>query len=173
MESVVKDIQQRLEAELDLPPGYYVTYGGEFRKPDKKTKNRLAIVVPITIFLIFVLLYFALKSFSQAVILFTAIPLAAIGGVLALWLRDIPFSVSAGVGFVVLFGIAVLDDLILISRFNSLKEEGITDIEERIVKATKERIRPIYLQMLQIFSDFYQWHYPYQQALKCNIRYQP
>ena len=144
MESVVKDIQQRLDAELDLPPGYYVTYGGEFENL-QKAKNRLAIVVPITIFLIFVLLYFALKSFSQAVILFTAIPLAAIGGVLALWLRDIPFSVSAGVGFVVLFGIAVLDDLILISRFNSLKEEGITDIEERIVKATKERIRPILL----------------------------
>ena len=144
MESVVKDIQQKLDAELDLPPGYYVTYGGEFENL-QKAKSRLAIVVPITIFLIFVMLYFALKSFSQSIILFTAIPLAAVGGVFALWLRDIPFSVSAGVGFVVLFGVAVLDDLILISRFNSLKEEGITDIEERILKATKERIRPILL----------------------------
>ncbi|PTQ87327.1 CusA/CzcA family heavy metal efflux RND transporter [Nitrosomonas ureae] len=144
MESVVKDIQQKLGAELNLPPGYYLIYGGEFENL-QKAKNRLAIVVPITIFLIFVLLYFALKSFSQSIMLFTAIPLAAIGGVFALWLRDIPFSVSAGVGFVVLFGVAVLDDLVLISRFNSLKEEGIIDIEERILKAVKERIRPILL----------------------------
>ncbi len=144
MESVVKDIQQKLGAELNLPPGYYLIYGGEFENL-QKAKNRLAIVVPITIFLIFVLLYFALKSFSQSIMLFTAIPLAAIGGVFALWLRDIPFSVSAGVGFVVLFGVAVLDDLVLISRFNSLKEEGIIDIEERILIAVKERIRPILL----------------------------
>ncbi|SFM18383.1 efflux RND transporter permease subunit [Nitrosomonas communis] len=144
MESVVKDIQKKLDAELDLPPGYYLTYGGEFENL-QKAKGRFAIVVPITVLLIFVLLYFALKSLTQSLILFTAIPLAAIGGVFALWLRDIPFSVSAGIGFIVLFGIAVLDDLVLINRFNTLKEEGITDIQERILAGTKERIRPILL----------------------------
>mgnify|MGYP001947858649 FL=1 len=144
VESVVMDIQKKLDAELDLPPGYYITYGGEFENL-QKAKSRLAIVVPIVLCLIFVLLYFALKSVSQAIMIYTAIPLAAIGGVFALWLRDMPFSISAGIGFIVLFGIAVLDGLVLINRFNTLKEEGITCIKERILTGTKERIRPILL----------------------------
>ncbi|MDX1719462.1 MAG: efflux RND transporter permease subunit, partial [Salegentibacter mishustinae] len=106
---------------------------------------RLIIVVPIALFLIFVLLYFALKSFSQSVMIYIAIPLAAIGGVFALWLRGMPFSISAGVGFIVLFGVAVLNGLVLINRFNSLKEEGVTSIKDRIFTGTKERIRPIML----------------------------
>ena len=144
VESVVKDIQDKLNAQLDLPPGYYITYGGEFENLER-AKNRLAIVVPIALFLIFVLLYFALKSFSQSIMIYIAIPLAAIGGVFALWMRDMPFSISAGVGFIVLFGVAVLNGLVLINRFNSLKEEGVTKIKDRIFTGTKERIRPIML----------------------------
>jgi heavy metal efflux system protein len=144
VESVVRDIQQKLNAELDLPPGYYLTYGGEYENL-QSAKSRLAILVPIVLLLVFVLLYFALKSVSQSIIIFTGVPLAAIGGVFALWLRDMPFSISAGVGFIVVFGIAVLDDLVLIDRFNTLKAEGITNIKQRILIGTKERIRPILL----------------------------
>ncbi|GAB3338540.1 CusA/CzcA family heavy metal efflux RND transporter [Marivirga atlantica] len=144
VESVVNDIQEKLDAQLELPPGYYITYGGEFENLER-AKSRLAIVVPIALFLIFVLLYFALKSFSQSIMIYIAIPLAAIGGVFALWVRDMPFSISAGVGFIVLFGVAVLNGLVLINRFNSLKEEGVTSIRDRIFTGTKERIRPIML----------------------------
>ena len=144
VESVVKDIQKKLDAELDLLPGYYITYGGEFENL-QRAKSRLAIVVPIVLCLIFVLLYFALKSVSQSIMIYTAIPLAAIGGVFALWLRDMPFSISAGIGFIVLFGIAVLNGLVLIQRFNTLKKEGLLDIKQRILVGTKERIRPIFL----------------------------
>ncbi|WP_026934557.1 CusA/CzcA family heavy metal efflux RND transporter [Christiangramia echinicola] len=144
VESVVNDIQQKLDEELELPPGYYITYGGEFENL-QSAKDRLVIVVPIALFLIFVLLYFALKSFSQSIMIYMAIPLAAIGGVFALWLRGMPFSISAGVGFIVLFGVAVLNGLVLINRFNSLKEEGVTNIKDRIFTGTKERIRPIML----------------------------
>lgn len=144
VESVVTDIQEKLDAELELPPGYYISYGGEFENL-QRAKNRLSIVVPIALFLIFVLLYFALKSFTQSIMIYIAIPLAAIGGVYALWIRDMPFSISAGVGFIVLFGVAVLNGLVLINRFNSLKMEGVSNIRERILTGTKERIRPIML----------------------------
>ena len=144
VESVVTDIQDKLDAELDLPPGYYITYGGEFENL-QRAKGKLQIVVPAALFLIFVLLFFALKSFTQSIMIYIAIPLAAIGGIFALWLRDMPFSISAGVGFIVLFGVAVLNGLVLINRFNSLKEEGVTSIRDRIFTGTKERIRPIML----------------------------
>lgn len=144
VESLVGEIQDRLESELSLPPGYYITYGGEFENL-QRAKSRLAIVVPIALFLIFVLLYFALNSFSQSVMIYLAIPLAAIGGVFLLEFRGMTFSISAGVGFIVLFGVAVLNGLVLISRFNSLKEEGVTDLKERILIGTKERLRPILL----------------------------
>lgn len=144
VESVVNDIQKKLDAELGLAPGYYITYGGEFENL-QRAKSRLTIVVPIALFLIFVLLYFALQSFSQSIMIYMAIPLAAIGGIFALWIRDMPFSISAGVGFIVLFGVAVLNGLVLINRFNSLKSEGVTSIKDRLMIGTKERIRPIML----------------------------
>lgn len=144
VKSVVSDIQKKLDKEFVLPPGYNISYGGEFENLESAT-NRLLVVVPIALMLIFVLLYFALKSFSQSIMIYMAIPLAAIGGVYALWLRDMPFSISAGVGFIVLFGVAVLNGLVLINRFNSLKTEGVTDIKERIFTGTRERIRPIML----------------------------
>ena len=144
VESVVNDIQQKIDAELKLPAGYYVTYGGEFENL-QEAKSRLSIVVPIALFLIFILLYFALNSLKQSIMIYIAIPLSAIGGVLALWLRGMPFSISAGVGFIVLFGVAVLNGLVLVNRFNTLKAEGVEDIFQRILQGTRERIRPIML----------------------------
>ena len=144
VKSMVEEIQQKLATEVKLPPGYYVTYGGSFENLQRAT-DRLMIVVPIALALIFILLYFALGSFSQSTMIYMAVPLAAIGGVFALWIRGMPFSISAGVGFIVLFGVAVLNGLVLINKFNELKEKGMTDIRDRIYEATHERLRPILL----------------------------
>ncbi len=153
VKSVVEDIQNKLDEELSLPPGYYIRYGGAFENFERARK-RLEIVVPIALFLIFILIYFALKSFKQTTMIYMAIPLAAIGGVYSLWLRGMPFSISAGVGFIVLFGVAVLNGLVLISGFNELKEEGVSDISERIKLGTKRRIRPILLTALTDILGF-------------------
>tara|TARA_R110001583_G_scaffold13031_2_gene56911 strand:- start:2152 stop:6564 length:4413 start_codon:yes stop_codon:yes gene_type:complete len=144
VKSMVEEIQQKLEAQVKLPPGYYVTYGGSFENL-QRASARLMIVVPIALLLIFILLYFALNSFSQSVMIYMAVPLAAIGGVFALLIRGMPFSISAGVGFIVLFGVAVLNGLVLINKFNELKESGMTDLKKRIYEATHERLRPILL----------------------------
>jgi cobalt-zinc-cadmium resistance protein CzcA len=144
VKTMVEEIQQKLETEVKLPPGYYVTYGGSFENLQRAT-DRLMIVVPIALFLIFILLYFALSSFSQSIMIYMAVPLAAIGGVFALWIRGMPFSISAGVGFIVLFGVAVLNGLVLINKFNELKENGMTNLKDRIYEATHERLRPILL----------------------------
>ena len=144
VESVVNEIQQKLDKQLELPAGYYITYGGEFENL-QRAKDRLSIVLPIALALIFILLYFALHSLPQTVMIYMAVPLAAIGGIFSLWIRGMPFSISAGVGFIVLFGVAVLNGLVLISRFNSLKIEGVSDIIERISIGTQERLRPILL----------------------------
>lgn len=144
VKSMVEEIQQKLETEVKLPPGYFVTYGGSFENL-QRASDRLMIVVPIALFLIFILLYFALSSFSQSLMIYMAVPLAAIGGVFALWIRGMPFSISAGVGFIVLFGVAVLNGLVLINKFNELKESGMTDLKKRIYEATHERLRPILL----------------------------
>ena len=141
---MVEEIQQKLETQVKLPPGYFVTYGGSFENL-QRASDRLMIVVPIALFLIFILLYFALSSFSQSVMIYMAVPLAAIGGVFALWIRGMPFSISAGVGFIVLFGVAVLNGLVLINKFNELKESGMTNLKDRIYEATHERLRPILL----------------------------
>lgn len=143
VKSVVHDIQEKLDAQLKLPDGYYITYGGQFENLVEAT-NRLMIAVPIALALIFVLLYFTFKSVKQSLIIFTAIPLSAIGGVAALWLRDMPFSISAGVGFIALFGVAVLNGIVLIGQFNQLKEQGM-DLYERIIEGTKIRLRPVLL----------------------------
>ena len=144
VKSMVEEIQQKLETEVKLPPGYFVTYGGSFENL-QRASDRLMIVVPIALFLIFILLYFALSSFSQSLMIYMAVPLAAIGGIFALLIRGMPFSISAGVGFIVLFGVAVLNGLVLINKFNELKESGMTDLKKRIYEATHERLRPILL----------------------------
>ena len=154
VESMVNDIQTKMDAQLDLPPGYHIEYGGAFENL-QRAKDRLTIVVPIALALIFLLLYFALGSFSQSIMIYMAVPLAAIGGIFAIAVRGMPFSISAGVGFIVLFGVAVLNGLVLISRLNSLKKEGVMDIQERILIATQERIRPIFLTALAAIMGFF------------------
>jgi len=142
VKSVVEDIQQKLETNFKLPAGYYITYGGQFENLVEANK-RLSVALPVALGLILVLLYFTFNSISQAVLIFTAIPLSAIGGVFALWLRGMPFSISAGIGFIALFGIAVLNGIVLISSFNQLKSDGIEDPLQRIITGTKIRLRPV------------------------------
>jgi cobalt-zinc-cadmium resistance protein CzcA len=149
VQSVVLDIQKVLDEKFELPPGYFIRYGGAFENLERAS-SKLQTVVPIALALIFVLIYFALKSLPQTVMIYLAIPMATIGGVLALWLRDMPFSISAGVGFIVLFGVAVLNGLVMISGLNELKEEGTTNLKDRILQGTKRRIRPI---LLTAFTD--------------------
>ncbi len=153
VKSVVEDIQVRLDEQFELPSGYFLRYGGAFENLERAS-NRLQTVVPIALLLIFILIYFALKSFPQTLMIYLAIPMAAIGGVFALWLRDMPFSISAGVGFIVLFGVAVLNGLVMISGLNELKEEGVTNLRDRIVEGTKRRIRPIMLTALTDILGF-------------------
>lgn len=147
IKSLVEEIQQKLDNQLELPPGYYIRYGGAFENLERASE-RLKIVVPIALALIFILIFFALRSFKQSMMIYMAIPLAAIGGVFSLWLRDMPFSISAGIGFIVLFGVAVLNGLVLISGWNELKEEGNSDLNNRIRLGARRRIRPILLTAL-------------------------
>ena len=142
VETLVSKIQSELDAKVKLPAGYYFTYGGQFENL-KAANARLAVAVPLALSLIFILLYFTFGSMSQAALIFTAIPLSAIGGIWALELRGMPFSISAGIGFIALFGVAVLNGIVLIGYFNELKKEGITDIRERIIKGTRVRLRPV------------------------------
>ncbi|HLU88099.1 MAG TPA: CusA/CzcA family heavy metal efflux RND transporter, partial [Taishania sp.] len=116
VESTVNELQNIVENKLKLPAGYFITYGGAFENL-KTAKDRLMIVVPVSLLMIFMLLYFAFKSIKQGLLIYTAIPLSAIGGIFALYLRDIPFSISAGVGFIALFGVAVLNGIVLIAEF--------------------------------------------------------
>lgn len=144
VKSLVNEIQQTLDSKLKLPSGYYIRYGGAFENLERATQ-RLTIVVPIALALIFMLVFFAVKSFKQTLMIYVAIPFAAVGGIISLYLRDMPFSISAGVGFIVLFGVAVLNGLVLISGFNELKEEGNLPLIEIIKQGTIRRIRPIFL----------------------------
>ncbi|MDW7692308.1 CusA/CzcA family heavy metal efflux RND transporter [Flammeovirgaceae bacterium SG7u.111] len=147
VKSLVNEIKQKLEGQFDLPAGYYIRYGGAFENLERASK-RLQVVVPLALVLIFILIFFALRSMKQTFMIYMAIPLATIGGIFALWLRGMPFSISAGVGFIVLFGVAVLNGLVLISGWNELKAEGITDLDERIHLGAKRRLRPILLTAL-------------------------
>ncbi len=140
--TVVKEVQLKIEQKIKFPPGYYPTYGGQFENLEK-AKARLSFAVPAALLLIFLLLYFTFHSMKQSLLIFTAIPMSAIGGVFALLLRGMPFSISAGVGFIALFGVAVLNGIVLIAEFNRLKKEGMTDLHDIILKATSVRLRPV------------------------------
>ena len=142
VESLVTEIQAVISKKVKLPVGYSLGYGGAFENL-KAAKDRLSIAVPVALFLIFALLYFTFSSVIEALMVFVAIPLSAIGGIWALWWRDMPFSVSAGIGFIALFGVAVLNGIVLIAQFNLLEKEGVTDIKQRILEGTKTRFRPI------------------------------
>lgn len=142
VETLVEQIRAKLEVNINLPTGYYFTYGGQFENL-KAANARLSIALPLALALIFILLYFTFGSLSQAGLIFTAIPLSAIGGIWALQLRGLPFSISAGIGFIALFGVAVLNGIVLIGYFNQLKKEGMINIKERIYIGTKVRLRPV------------------------------
>lgn len=142
VQSTVEEIQAKLESQLKLPPGYYITYGGQFEN-FIKAKERLIVAVPVALALIMLLLFFTFGSMKQALLIFSAIPLSAIGGVFALWLRGMPFSISAGIGFIALFGVAVLNGIVLIGYFNQLKKEGMNDVRSRVLEGTRVRLRPV------------------------------
>lgn len=142
VESVVNDIKTMLDKRLKLPPGYYIKYGGQYQNLIE-AKKRLSVAVPAALFLILTLLFFTFHSIKQSLLIFTAVPLSAVGGIFALWIRSMPFSISAGIGFIALFGVAVLNGIVLIGYFNQLEAEGITDIYERVKKGAKVRFRPV------------------------------
>ncbi|PZX55889.1 cobalt-zinc-cadmium resistance protein CzcA [Algoriphagus ratkowskyi] len=143
LQSVVDDIQAIVANQINFPEGYRVEYGGQFENL-QQARNRLMIAVPIALFLIFVLLYFAFSSAKDALMIYSAIPLSAIGGVLLLWARDMPFSISAGVGFIALFGIAVLNGIVLIEHFKSM-ETHYSNLKDLVIKGAMERLRPVLL----------------------------
>src|SRR5690606_5828800 len=142
VETVVTELEEKTNKQLNLPAGYYVNFGGQFQNL-VEAKQRLSIAVPAAMFLILVLLYFAFGSVKYGVMIFTAIPLSAIGGIIALWMRGLPFSISAGIGFIALFGVAVLNGIVLIAEFNRLKKEGMQDLDQIIIEGTRIRLRPV------------------------------
>ncbi len=143
VQSIVEELQEKVDAQLSFDAGYSITYGGTFENL-QQAKARLIIAVPIALLLIFIMLYFAFNSVKDSVLIYSAIPLSAIGGVFGLVIRGMPFSISAGVGFIALFGVAVLNGIVLLSEFNRLKKEGkITDVLELIMEGTRNRLRPV------------------------------
>jgi len=140
--SIVEELKDKIDRQIDFPPGYYPTYGGQFENL-KEAQARLSLAVPGALFLIIILLFLTFGSIKQSILIFTAIPMASIGGVFALLLRGMPFSISAGVGFIALFGVAVLNGIVLVAEFNRLKKEGLTDLVEIIRKGTSIRLRPV------------------------------
>ena len=142
VQSIVTELQQKVQAKMKLPLGYSITYGGAFENLTG-AKQRLSIVVPVALVLIFLLLYFAFGSVKQGLLIYSAIPLSAVGGIFSLWLRGMPFSISAGVGFIALFGVAVLNGILLVSEFNRLKKEGWTDTARIVEHATKSKLRAV------------------------------
>lgn len=140
--SLVADIQAKLDAKLPLPPGYTISYGGQFENLQHASK-RLVVAVPVALVLILLLLYISFGSAREAFIIFSAVPLAAVGGIMALWLRDMPFSISAGIGFIALFGVAVLNGLVLVNEFIRLRREENLPLFEAIRQGADNRLRPV------------------------------
>jgi cobalt-zinc-cadmium resistance protein CzcA len=142
VQSIVEELQNKVDKQLKFSPSYYVTFGGAFENLNE-AKQRLSIAVPVSLALIFLLLFFAFRSVKQGLLIYTAIPLSAIGGIYFLALRGMPFSISAGVGFIALFGVAVLNGIVLIAEFNRLKESGMKDLHRIVIMGTKIRLRPV------------------------------
>ncbi len=147
VQSIVNELQEKVKTELRLPTGYSVVYGGTFENLNA-AKARLSIVVPVALILIFLLLYFAFGSVRLGLLIYSAIPLSAMGGIFSLWIRDMPFSISAGVGFIALFGVAVLNGILLVTEFTRLKNEGWHDTRRIIVHATKSKLRAVLMTAL-------------------------
>jgi cobalt-zinc-cadmium resistance protein CzcA len=142
LESVVNDAMKKINASVILPAGYSLDFGGEFEN-FRRAKARLAIVVPISLIIIFGLLFATFGNIKDSLLIYSVVPLSAVGGVFSLLIRGMNFSISAGVGFIALFGIAVLNGILIISRFNELEKDGITDIPERVITGLRDRFRPV------------------------------
>lgn len=142
VQSIVEELQTKVNKEMKLPTGYYMTYGGSFENLNN-AKQRLMIAVPVALALIFVMLFLAFGSVKESLLIYTAIPLSIIGGVFLLALRGMPFSISAGVGFIALFGVAVLNGIVLISEFNRLYKSGIRNIVRIVIDGGESRLRPV------------------------------
>lgn len=142
IETFISELKAGINSNVELPPGYIVEYGGQFKNLESAT-NRLLIAVPVSLFFIFALLFAAFNSIKQGLLVFSGIPFAIVGGIFSLLIRGMPFSISAGVGFIALFGVAVLNGIVMIAYFNKLEEEGVTNVHERIIKGTMVRLRPI------------------------------
>ncbi|MBU6157540.1 MAG: CusA/CzcA family heavy metal efflux RND transporter [Bacteroidetes bacterium] len=142
VQSMVHELQQRVAQQIKLPVGYYITYGGAFENLEA-AKSRLYVAVPVALVLIFLMLFFAFGSVRQSWLIYSAIPLSAIGGVFALGIRGMSFSISAGVGFIALFGVAVLNGIVLVGEFNRLKASGMKDLRRIVMMGTKVRLRPV------------------------------
>lgn len=147
IESFVNELQVKIKDNLKMPPGYSLEYGGQFKNLES-AKQRLYVAVPVSLFFIFALLFVTFNSVKQGLLVFSGIPFAIVGGIFALVLRDIPFSISAGVGFIALFGVAVLNGIVMIAHFNKLEKEGVKDVHERIILGTSARLRPILMTAL-------------------------
>jgi len=146
LESFVHEAREAIDESLKKPEGYYLEWGGAFEQLERG-RSRLLVVVPIALFAIFALLYTAFGSVRSALLIFTGVPLAAVGGVLALWVRGIPFSISAGVGFIALFGVAVLNGVVMVSAIRRLQGEG-RELREAVELGASERLRPVLMTAL-------------------------
>jgi cobalt-zinc-cadmium resistance protein CzcA len=146
LESFVREARDLLERELEKPDGYYLEWGGAFEQLERG-RNRLLVVVPIALLAIFALLYAAFGSVRVALLIYTGVPLAAVGGVVALWLRGIPFSISAGVGFIALFGVAVLNGVVMVSAIRRFQDEG-RELVDAVQAGASERLRPVLMTAL-------------------------
>lgn len=146
VDSFVTEAQRRIQAEIKLPPGYAVEFGGQFKNL-QEARARLAIIVPIALGVIFLLVFFAFGSLRQSLIVYTGIPLAITGGVFALWARGLPFSISAGIGFIALSGVAVLNGVMMVSYFNELRERG-RSVRDAVIEGALTRLRPVLMTAL-------------------------
>ncbi|UHG92345.1 efflux RND transporter permease subunit [Spirosoma oryzicola] len=142
LESVVNDVMKAVGQRVKLPDDYSITYGGEFEN-FSRAKDRLALVLPVSLLVIFGLLYLTFGNFRDSLLIYAVVPLSAVGGIFSLLLRSMNFSISAGVGFIALFGVAVLNGILLVSHFNALADEGVTDPNERVLRGLQERLRPV------------------------------
>ncbi len=145
-ESFVREAESRLRSDIILPPGYAIAFGGQFENL-KRARARLAIVVPMALCLIFFLIFSSTESMRRSLVIFTAVPFAVTGGVFSLWLREMPFSISAGVGFIALSGIAVMDALVLVNCFNDLRREG-RPLRDAVMEGAMMRLRPVLMTSL-------------------------
>ncbi|MEY3209108.1 MAG: hypothetical protein RL064_1139 [Bacteroidota bacterium] len=147
VQTIMQELQKKIDQKLKFQKGYTIVYGGSFENMNA-AKARLSVVLPIALLLIFLLLYFAFGSAKNGLLIYSAIPLSAMGGVFALWVRDMPFSISAGVGFIALFGVAVLNGILLVTEFNRLKSEGWHDVKRIVIHATKSKLRAVLMTAL-------------------------